>query len=187
MLKMALLDCAINEKFCSVDRRWGIFPLFLSPPQGILQLKIPRPQELAVQGKKSAKAQGSAWLGDSRWGRGGVGPSWNWLILKAGFHWWRSWSRSRKRNPKSTYDLGKSKNWCHKHDGIGVRRIRTFPILPTLLTTPSLAFCLWSSENQIVRVGSRSGRINQSQCTFPCFVIGLVLPFCFRLQQSGFY
>ena len=31
---------------------------------------------------------------------------------------------------------------------------------------------------QIVGVGSRSGRIHQSQCRFPCFVIGLdlVLP-----------
>ena len=28
---------------------------------------------------------------------------------------------------------------------------------------------------QIVGVGSRSGRINQSQCTFPRFVIGLDL------------
>ena len=34
----------------------------------------------------------------------------------------------------------------------------------------------WSSENQIVRVGSRSGRINQSQCTFPRYVIDIVLP-----------
>ena len=50
-----------------------------------------------------------------------------------------------------------------------------FHFLPTPLTTPSLTFRLWSSENQIVGVGSRSGRINQSQCTFPRFVIGLVL------------
>ena len=64
-----------------------------------------------------------------------------------------------------------SRKWSHKRDGIGVRRIRTFPFLPT----PSLTFRLGSSENQIVGVGSRSGRINQSQCTFPRFVIGLVL------------
>ena len=38
-----------------------------------------------------------------------------------------------------------------------VRRIKTFPFLPTPLTTPSLTFRLWSSENQIVGVGSRSG------------------------------
>ena len=47
--------------------------------------------------------------------------------------------------------------------------------VPIPLMTPSLTFRLWSSENQIVGVGSRSGRINQSQCTFPRFVIGLVL------------
>ena len=69
----------------------------------------------------------------------------------------------------------RSRKWSHKRDGIGVRRIRTLPFLPTLLTTPSLTLCLRSSENQIVGVGSRSGRINQSQCTFPRFVIGLVL------------
>ena len=77
------------------------------------------------------------------------------------------------------YDLVKIKNRSrkrsHKRDGIGVRRIRTCPFLPTPLTTPSLTFRLWSSENQIVGVGSRSGRINQWQCTFPCFAIGLVL------------
>ena len=45
----------------------------------------------------------------------------------------------------------------------------------TLFMTLSLTFRSCSSENQIVGVGSRSGGINQSQCTFPCFVIGLVL------------
>ena len=51
----------------------------------------------------------------------------------------------------------------------------SFPSLPTPLTTLLLTFRLWSGENQIVGVGSRSGRIRQSECTFPCFVIGLVL------------
>ena len=77
------------------------------------------------------------------------------------------------------YDQVKIKNRSrkrsHKCDGIGVRRIRTLPFLPTPLPTPSFTFHLWSSENQIVGVGSRSGRINQSKCTFPSFVIGLVL------------
>ena len=41
--------------------------------------------------------------------------------------------------------------------------------------TPSLTFLLRTSENQTVVVGSRSGRIIQLQCTFPCFVIGFVL------------
>ena len=77
----------------------------------------------------------------------------------------------------------KIKNWSRKQslkqsnksDVIGVRRIRTFPFLPIPLMTKSLTFPLWSSENQIVGVESRSGRINQSQGTFPRFVIGLVL------------
>ena len=60
MLKMALLDCAINEKFCSVDRGWA-FTLFFRP----------HPREFAIQGKKIANAPGSAWEGGE-----GVGPSW---------------------------------------------------------------------------------------------------------------
>ena len=52
----------------------------------------------------------------------------------------------------------RSRKRRHKRDGIGVRRIRTFSFLPTPLTTPSLTFRLWSSENQIVGVGSRSRR-----------------------------
>ena len=47
-------------------------------------------------------------------------------------------SRSRERSPKNSYDLVKIKNRSHKRDGIGVRGIRTFPFLPTPLTTPSL-------------------------------------------------
>ena len=68
----------------------------------------------------------------------------------------------------------RSRKRSHKLDGIGVRRIRTLPFLPTPLTTPSRTLCLRSSENQIVGVGSRSGRVNKLQCTFPRFVIGLV-------------
>ena len=41
MLKMALFDCTINEKCCSVDGG-----------QGIWQLKSPHPREFAIQGKK---------------------------------------------------------------------------------------------------------------------------------------
>ena len=60
MLKIALLDRAINEKFCGVDGGRGICPLFSSPPRGIWQLKSPHPRELAIQGKKSSNARGSA-------------------------------------------------------------------------------------------------------------------------------
>ena len=60
MLKMALFDCAINEKCCSVDGGRGICGLFLSPPRGIWQLKSPHSWEFAIQGKKNASARGSA-------------------------------------------------------------------------------------------------------------------------------
>ena len=58
MLKMALFDCAINEKCCSPDGGRRICPLFSSPPQGIWQLKSPHPREFAIQGKKNANARG---------------------------------------------------------------------------------------------------------------------------------
>ena len=155
----------------------GAFSLFFHPhPRGFDSSGFPAPRNLLSKAKKVLMPWGQLGLG-TLVGGGGVGPSWNWLMLKAGFHWRQSQSQSqsRRRNPQSAYDLVKIKNWCHKHDGIRVRRIRTFPFLPTPLTTLSLAFCLWSSENQIVGVGSRSARINQSQCMFPCFVIGFVL------------
>ena len=50
--KMALLDCAINKKCCTVDGGRGICPLFSSPPRGICNLKSPHPREFAIQGKK---------------------------------------------------------------------------------------------------------------------------------------
>ena len=64
---MALLDCAINKKCCTVDGGRGICPLFSSPPRGIWQLKSPHPREFAMQGKKNANARGSA-----LWGGGGL-------------------------------------------------------------------------------------------------------------------
>ena len=89
-------------------------------------------------------------------------------------------SRSRKRSRKSAYDLVKIRNWSRVSGVISATESESeeserFHFLPTPLTTPSLTFRLWSSENQIVGVGSRSGRISQSECTFPRFVIGLVL------------
>ena len=52
-------------------------------------------------------------------------------FFKAGFHWRRSLSPSRRRSRKSTCDLVKIKNRSrkrsHKLDGIGVGRIRTVP------------------------------------------------------------
>ena len=48
--------------------------------------------------------------------------------------------------------------------------------------------CLWlrrlrSSENCIVGVSIRSGRINQLQCSIPGLSIGWFFRFCFRLRQ----
>ena len=67
MLKMALFDCAINEKCCSVDGGRGICPLFSSPPRGIWQLKSTHPREFAIQGKKNANARESAGGGEGGW------------------------------------------------------------------------------------------------------------------------
>ena len=55
---MALLDCAIYKKCCTVDGGQCICPLFSSPPRGICQLKSPHPWEFAIQGKKNANSQG---------------------------------------------------------------------------------------------------------------------------------
>ena len=57
MLKMALLDYAINEKCYRVDGGRGICPLFSSPSRGIWQLKSPHPPEFAIEGQKNANAR----------------------------------------------------------------------------------------------------------------------------------
>ena len=73
MLKTALFDCAINEKFCSVDGGRGICPLFSSPLRGIRQLKSPHPREFAMQGKKNANARGQpGGVGGGGLGAGGI-------------------------------------------------------------------------------------------------------------------
>ena len=46
---------------------------------------------------------------------------------------------------------------------------------------------LWSSENCIVGVACRSGRINQSQCSIPDLAVCWFFRFSFRLRQSSFY
>ena len=73
MFKMALFDCAINEKCYSVDGGRAICPLISSPPGGIWQLKSPHPLEFVIQGKKMLMPRGQP-------GRGGGGCSWNWLM-----------------------------------------------------------------------------------------------------------
>ena len=49
---MALLDCAINKKCCTVDGGRGICPLFSSPPRGICSSRVPIPGNLPSKAKK---------------------------------------------------------------------------------------------------------------------------------------
>ena len=58
MLKMALFDCAINEKRCSVDGGRGICPLFPSPPGGFDSSRVPTPGNLPSKVKKLLKPGG---------------------------------------------------------------------------------------------------------------------------------
>ena len=53
MLKMALFDCASNEKCCSVDVGRGSCPLFSSPPRGGFDSsRVPTPGNLPSKAKK---------------------------------------------------------------------------------------------------------------------------------------
>ena len=52
MLKMALLDCAINEKCCSVDGGRGICSLFHPHPEGFDSSRVPTPGNLPSKAKK---------------------------------------------------------------------------------------------------------------------------------------
>ena len=62
-----------------------------------------------------------------------------------------------------------------------------FPMMPFRLCPTPPAFCLWSSENQIVGVGSKSGRTKSIIKRSMCIVVGLSFRFCFRLRRSGFH
>ena len=58
MLKMALLDCAINEKCCSVDGGRGICPLFVFPDLTAKESPTPRtchPRQKNVNVRVSAE------------------------------------------------------------------------------------------------------------------------------------
>ena len=73
MLKMALLDCAINEKCCSVDEGGGICPLFSSAPRGIWQLKSPHAREFALPSKAKKVLMPGGQPGGGGGGRGAGG------------------------------------------------------------------------------------------------------------------
>jgi len=66
MLKMALLDCAINKKCCSVR---GICPLFSPHPGEFDSSRVPTPGNLPSKAKKLLMPRGQP--GEE----GGLGPA----------------------------------------------------------------------------------------------------------------
>ena len=66
MLKMALCDCAIGEKCCSVYGGRGHLPSFFVPIPGDLTAQEIHHREFAILGKKNANARET-----------GAGYSWN--------------------------------------------------------------------------------------------------------------
>ena len=78
--------------------------------------------------------------------------------------------------------------------GAAIRSVERYDLVK-IKSTQSEAepwFCLWlrrlwSSENCIVGVASRSGRINQWQCSILGLAIGWFFRFCFQLRQRSFY
>ena len=76
--------------------------------------------------------------------------------------------------------------------GVVIRRVERYDLVKIKPTESEAEHsfclclrCLWSSENCIVGVASRSGRINQWQCSIPDFAIGWFFRFCFR--QPSFH
>ena len=49
---MALFDCAINEKCCSVNGGLGICPFFRPHPGGFDSSRVPTPENLPSKAKK---------------------------------------------------------------------------------------------------------------------------------------
>ena len=63
----------------------------------------------------------------------------------------------------------------HKHDGIGASRIEMFPFSSDS-AYDCVIYDLVKTRLSESEIQCRSGRISQSQSSFPHFVIGLVLP-----------
>ena len=73
--------------------------------------------------------------------------------------------------------------------GVVIRRVERYDLVKIKPTESEAEHwfclclrCLRSSENCIVGVASRSGRINQWQCSISDFAIGWFFRFCFRLR-----
>ena len=78
--------------------------------------------------------------------------------------------------------------------GVVIRSVKRYDLVKIKPTESEAEhwFCLWlrrlrSSENCIVGAASRSGRINQWQCSISGLAIGWVFRFCFRLRQPSFH
>ena len=78
--------------------------------------------------------------------------------------------------------------------GVAIRSVEWCDLVKIKPTDSEAEHCirLWlrrlqSSENGIVGVASRSGRVNHSQCPIRGLVIGWVFRFCLRLWQSSFH
>ena len=69
MLKMAPLDCAINELW-QCWRRTGHLPSFSSSPQGIDSVRVPTPQNLPSKAKQMLMPGGQPGGGGGRQGMG---------------------------------------------------------------------------------------------------------------------
>ena len=67
MLKMALFDCAINEKCCSVDGGRGICSLFSSPPRGDLTAQESPPLGICHPRQKKCQCLGVTPGGGGGW------------------------------------------------------------------------------------------------------------------------
>ena len=78
--------------------------------------------------------------------------------------------------------------------GVVIRRVEGYDLVKIKPTESEAEHCfclclrrLRSSENGIVGVACRGGRINQRQCSIPDFAIGWFFRFCFRLRQPSFH
>ena len=71
MLKIVLLDCAINEKCCSPEEEDGAFALFFRPhPGGFDCSRVPTPGNLPSKAKKTLMPGGKPGGGGGRVGLG---------------------------------------------------------------------------------------------------------------------
>ena len=76
MLKMALFNCANNEKCCTADRLLSICPLFSSPPPGDLTARESSAPRICHPREKKIVPGGGGF------GFLGARRSWNWSDLK---------------------------------------------------------------------------------------------------------